>query len=197
MLGKGSFGLVYKATLNDGRTLAVKVFNSQVERAFESFEVECQVLRNLRHQNLANVVSSCSNANFKGLVLEFMDNGNLEKWLYSHNYFINMLQRLNIMIDVANALVYLHFENSTLVVHCDLKPNNNVLLDQDMNAHVSDLGIAKLLGQGNSFTITETLATLGYLAPGKSSYMYKLLFLFDPSIYLHFLLSLLFSQIYN
>jgi len=75
------------------------------------------------------------------------------------------LQRLNIMIDVASALEYLHHGSSIPVVHCDLKPSN-VLLDEDMIAHVSDFGISKLLDEGQSKTHTRTLATLGYVAPG-------------------------------
>lgn len=57
----------------------------------------------------------------------------------------------------------------TPVVHCDLKPSN-ILLDQDMVAPISDFGVSKLLGHEDSMTHTQTLATLGYLSPGKSSY---------------------------
>ncbi|CDP16049.1 unnamed protein product [Coffea canephora] len=163
-LGTGSFGSVYKGTLDDGRIVAVKVFKLQQEGAFNSFDAECEVLRSLRHRNLTKVISSCSNEDFKALVLEFMPNGSLEKWLYSHNYFLEIKQRLDILIDVACALQYLHYGLSTPVVHCDVKPSN-VLLDQDMVAHVTDFGVAKLLGHEDSFTYTNTLATLGYLAP--------------------------------
>ncbi|CDP12430.1 unnamed protein product [Coffea canephora] len=164
LLGTGSFGSVYRGTLDNGRVVAAKVFNLHVEGAFKSFDVECEVLRNLRHRNLTGVITSCSNPEFKALVLEFMPNGSLEKWLYSHNYFLDLMQRLDILIDVACALQYLHCEYSTPVIHCDLKPSN-VLLDQDMVAHLSDFGLTKLLGEENSITYTETLATLGYLAP--------------------------------
>ncbi|XP_027185104.1 probable LRR receptor-like serine/threonine-protein kinase At3g47570 [Coffea eugenioides] len=164
LLGAGSFGYVYRGTLDDGRVVAVKVFNLQVDGAFKSFDVECEVLCNLRHRNLTRVISSCSTPEFKALVLEFMPNGSLEKWLYSHNYFLDLMQRLDILIDVAGALQYLHCEYATPVIHCDLKPSN-VLLDQDMVPHLSDFGLTKLLGEENSITYTETLATLGYLAP--------------------------------
>ncbi|CAJ2639878.1 unnamed protein product [Trifolium pratense] len=68
------------------------------------------------------------------------------------------------MIDVASALEYLHHGSSIPVVHCDLKPAN-VLLDENMVARVSDFGIAKLMDEGQSKTHTQTLATIGYLAP--------------------------------
>ncbi|EYU22113.1 hypothetical protein MIMGU_mgv1a021589mg [Erythranthe guttata] len=170
LLGVGSFGSVYKAALRDGKIFAVKVFNALSEAASKSFEVECEVLRNIRHRNLTKVISSCSNEDFKALVLEYMPNGNLEKWLYSHNYCLDLMQRLNIMIDAACALEYLHHGYSTLIVHCDLKPSN-VLLDEEMVAHVSDFGIAKLMGEGESSVHTNTLATMGYIAPVNISYM--------------------------
>ncbi|KAK5844372.1 hypothetical protein PVK06_000508 [Gossypium arboreum] len=146
--------------------IAVKVFKLELEGAFKSFDVECDVLRNTRHRNLVKVISSCSNdLNFKALVLEFMANGSLDKWVYSNNQYLDILQRLNIMIDVASALEYLHHGNATPVVHCDLKPNN-VLLDEDMVAHLSDFGITKLSCEEVSMIQTVTMATFGYMAPG-------------------------------
>ncbi|XP_057797616.1 probable LRR receptor-like serine/threonine-protein kinase At3g47570 [Salvia miltiorrhiza] len=165
LLGMGSFGSVYRGILGNGKVIAVKVFKLQSEVAFRSFDIECEVLRNIRHRNLTKVISSCSNEEFKALVLEYMPKGNLEQWLYSHNYCLDFMKRLNIMIDVALALEYLHHGYSTPIVHCDLKPSN-VLLDEEMVAHVSDFGISKLLlDEEESIVITKTLATLGYIAP--------------------------------
>ncbi|XP_057799474.1 receptor kinase-like protein Xa21 isoform X1 [Salvia miltiorrhiza] len=168
LLGTGSSCSVYKGILNNGKDIAVKVFNMQLEGISRIFDVECEILRSIRHRNLTSVISSCSNEEFKALVLEYMPKGNLEKWLYSHNPCLNMMERLNIMIDVASALEYLHHGYSMPIVHSDLKPSN-VLLDEDMVAHVSDFGIAKLLCDGDSFVLTNTLATLGYIAPGEVS----------------------------
>ncbi|KAF5472324.1 hypothetical protein F2P56_009051 [Juglans regia] len=164
LLGEGSFGFVYKGTLLEGITVAIKVFNLQVDGAFKSFHIECEVLRNIRHRNLVKIITACCNMDFKALVLEYMPNGNLDMWLYSENRCLNMLQRLNIMIDVATAVEYLHLGYATPIVHCDLKPTN-VLLDENMVGHVADFGIAKLLGDGVSLTQTMTLATIGYMAP--------------------------------
>ncbi|KAH0664899.1 hypothetical protein KY285_026105 [Solanum tuberosum] len=164
LLGNGSFSMVYKGVLKDGTLLAAKVFNVQLDGAFKSFDTECRILRNLRHRNLTKVITSCSNLDFKALVLEYMPNGTLDKWLYSHNLFLNLLQRLDIMINVASAMDYLHNGYSTPVVHCDLKPSN-VLLDQEMVGHVSDFGIAKMLGAGEAFIQTRTISTIGYIAP--------------------------------
>ncbi|KAM7515099.1 hypothetical protein LguiA_004682 [Lonicera macranthoides] len=93
-----------------------------------------------------------------------MPNGSLEKWLYSYNYCLTILERLNIMIDVASVLEYLHHGQTTPILHCNLKPSN-VLLDKDMIAHVCDFGIAKLLGEDEFMAQTKTLATIGYMAP--------------------------------
>ncbi|PIN21427.1 Serine/threonine protein kinase [Handroanthus impetiginosus] len=164
LLGVGSFGSVYKGTFIDGTVVAVKVFNLQVEEALKSFDTECEILRSLRHRNLAKVISSCSNIDFRALLLEYMPNGSLENWLYSHDRLLNLSQRLSIMIDVASAIEYLHHGYTTPVVHCDLKPSN-VLLDDAMVAHVCDFGTAKLLNAEDNAALTRTLATFGYMAP--------------------------------
>ncbi|XP_019160228.1 PREDICTED: LRR receptor-like serine/threonine-protein kinase EFR isoform X2 [Ipomoea nil] len=164
LIGRGSFSSVFKGTFVDGVIAAIKVFNLDVQDSVRSFDVECQVLRNIRHRNLVKVITSCSNLDFRALILEYMPNGNLDKWLYSHNYFLDIYQRLGIMMDVANALEYLHHGHSFPVVHCDLKPGN-ILLDENMVAHVGDFGIAKLLDRDKATKQTKTMGTVGYMAP--------------------------------
>ncbi|XP_044497659.1 probable LRR receptor-like serine/threonine-protein kinase At3g47570 [Mangifera indica] len=164
LLGRGSYGSVYKGRLDDGMDLAVKVFHLHFDGAIKSFKTECELLSSFRHRNLVKVISSCTNEDFKGLILEYMPNGSLEKCLYSKNIVLDISQRLNIMIDVALGLEYLHFGCPTFIVHCDLKPNN-VLIDENLVAHLSDFGIAKLLGEEDSMTLTQTVATIGYMAP--------------------------------
>ncbi|PQQ05044.1 LRR receptor-like serine/threonine-protein kinase FLS2 [Prunus yedoensis var. nudiflora] len=119
---------------NENNLLGSGGFGS-LEGAFRSFDRECEMLSNIRHRNLIKIISCCSEIDFKAL-------------------------RLNIMIDVASALEYLHHGYSIPIVHCDMKPSN-ILLDDDMVAHVADFGIAKLLGGGDSVTQTMTLATVG------------------------------------
>ncbi|KAH9648480.1 protein kinase domain-containing protein [Citrus sinensis] len=165
LIGIGSFGSIYVARLQDGMEVAVKVFHQQYERALKSFEDECEVMKRIRHRNLVKIISSCSNDDFKALIMKYMPNGSLENCLYSGTCMLDIFQRLNIMIDVALALEYLHFGHSTPIIHCDLKPSN-VLLDEDMVAHISDFGIAKLLSGEDQLSIQiQTLATIGYMAP--------------------------------
>ncbi|XVF78748.1 hypothetical protein PTKIN_Ptkin14bG0160700 [Pterospermum kingtungense] len=163
MLGSSSFGSVYKGRLLDGTNVAIKVFNLQLEGAFRSFDIECEMLSKILHRNVVKIITCCSNVDFKALVLDFMPNGSLEKWLYSQDHFLHILQRIDIMIGVASALEYLHLGHPAPIVHC-VKPSN-ILLDEDIIAHVGDFGIAKLLGEGDLMIQTMTLATIGYMAP--------------------------------
>ncbi|KAL5545361.1 hypothetical protein UlMin_009145 [Ulmus minor] len=181
LIGSGSFGSVYKGILDgEEKIVAVKVLNLQKKGAIKSFMAECKALRNIRHRNLVRVLTTCSSVDYKGnefkaLVFEFMENGNLEKLLHTENEDENqprrlsLLQRLDIVIDVASALHYLHDECEQPVIHCDLKPSN-VLLDKDMIAHVSDFGIARLLSTTKSFSGEQSstvgiMGTIGYTAP--------------------------------
>ncbi|PNX71478.1 kinase-like protein [Trifolium pratense] len=102
---------------------------------------------------------------FKALVFEYMKNGTLEQWLHpriengEHPRTLDLDQRMNIIIDVASALHYLHHECGQLVLHCDLKPSN-VLIDEDIIAHVSDFGIARLVS-----AIDGIKGNVGYAPP--------------------------------
>ncbi|PHU16746.1 hypothetical protein BC332_12441 [Capsicum chinense] len=121
-------------------------------------------MRNVRHRNLVPVITTCSSEYIRAFVLQYMSNGSLENWLYREDCHLNLLQRITIILDAAMAIEYLHHGNETSIVHCDLKPSN-VLLDEDMVAHVGDFGISKILAVSKSIAHTETLGTLGYIAP--------------------------------
>ncbi|CAN4086566.1 unnamed protein product [Withania somnifera] len=183
LLGSGSFGTVYKGILysSNENPVAVKVLNLQRHSASKSFMAECQVLRNIWHRNLVKVITACSSIDFKGnnfkaIVYQFMKNGSLEEWLHQDSEgqiqrtSLNILQRLNIAIDVASALYYLHHQCEIPVVHCDLKPSN-ILLDDNMIAHVSNFGLARLVpsfsGEGNlnQFSSLGIQGTIGYAPP--------------------------------
>ncbi|XP_049392510.1 receptor kinase-like protein Xa21 [Solanum stenotomum] len=164
LIGVGSSGSVYKGTLSSGTVVAIKVLDLENEQVCKRFDTECEVMRNVRHKNLVPVITTCSSDYIRAFVLQFMPNGSLENWLYREESHLNLLQRVTIMLDVAVAIEYLHHGHNTPIVHCDLKPAN-VLLDEDMVAHVGDFGISKILAISKSMAHTETLGTLGYMAP--------------------------------
>ena len=182
LIGEGGFGSVYKGVLRTGEdgagtTLAIKVLDLQQRKASQSFYAECEALRNIRHRNLVKVITSCSSIDhtggeFKALVMEFMSNGSLYNWLNPEDSqsrsSLTLIQRLNIAIDVASAMDYLHHDCDPPIVHCDLKPGN-VLLDDDMAAHVGDFGLARFLSQNPSQSESSTIGlkgSIGYIAPG-------------------------------
>ncbi|KAI5325854.1 hypothetical protein L3X38_034928 [Prunus dulcis] len=182
LIGSGSFGSVYRGVLSsNGMVVAVKVLNLNQEGASKSFIDECKALRSIRHRNLLKIITACSSIDnqgneFKSLVSEFMENGSLDPWLHprddeqSQSKRLSLIQRLNVAIDVASALDYLHHDCETCIVHCDLKPSN-VLLDEDMVAHVGDFGLARfLLEASNNPTKTQTMSvglkgSIGYIPP--------------------------------
>ncbi|KAM4093815.1 hypothetical protein ACB094_06G147400 [Castanea mollissima] len=181
LIGFGSFGSVYKGLIHpEERSIAVKVLNLQQKGASKSFMVECNVLRNIRHRNLVKILTCCSSMDysgnqFKALVFDFMTNGSLDFWLHqgldneNQSRNLSLLQRLDVAIDVASAIDYLHNYSSQPIIHCDLKPSN-VLLNNDMVAHVSDFGLARLLPITNDSSGKQTSTigikgSIGYVAP--------------------------------
>ncbi|XP_028108666.1 probable LRR receptor-like serine/threonine-protein kinase At3g47570 [Camellia sinensis] len=160
LIGVGNYGSVYKEILDQVQTIvAVKVLNLQLSGASKSFMSECKALRTIRHRNLLKILSTCSSVDFQGnefkaLVYKFMANRSLEKWLHNDGIENNgqeeesrnlkLIQRLNIAIDVASAIDYLHCHCDSTIIHGDLK-SSNVLLDDEMIAHVGDFGLAKII----------------------------------------------------
>ncbi|KAK3226164.1 hypothetical protein Dsin_006026 [Dipteronia sinensis] len=140
--------------------VAIKLLNLHQKGPSRSFIDECNALRSIRHRNILKIITACSSIDhqgndFKALVFEYMSNGSLYQWLHSsdeeqhRNKKLSLMQRLNIAIDVASALYYLHHDCETPIIHCDLKPTN-VLLDDDMTAHVGDSGLARFLFEASN-----------------------------------------------
>jgi len=184
LLGKGSFGAVYKCALpGEGTIVAVKVLNLEQSGSTKSFIAECEALRRVRHRCLIKIITCCSSINkqgqdFKALLFEFMPNGSLHSWLHKRsdmltmNNTLSLAQRLDIAVDIIDALDYLHNHCQPPIVHCDLKPSN-ILIAEDMSARVGDFGISRILTESASRTLQNSNSTIGirgsigYVAPGK------------------------------
>ncbi|CAA7036661.1 unnamed protein product [Microthlaspi erraticum] len=184
LIGSGSFGTVFKALLpTENNLVAVKVLNMQRHGAMKSFMAECESLKDIRHRNLVKLLTACSSIDFKGnefraLIYEFMPNGSLDMWLHPEEVeetrrpsrTLTLIERLNITIDVASVLDYLHVHCHEPIAHCDLKPSN-ILLDDDLTAHVSDFGLARVLLKFdkdyflNQLSSGNVRGTIGYAAP--------------------------------
>ncbi|CAN0899406.1 Probable LRR receptor-like serine/threonine-protein kinase At3g47570 [Linum grandiflorum] len=184
LIGMGSFGSVYKAVIGESETtVAVKVFNLGGRGASKSFIAECEALRNIRHRNLMKIVTVCSSVDyhgndFKAVIYEYFANGSLEEWLHPQESSnscdfprrLTFLQRLNVAIDVASALDYLHHQCQVPLAHCDVKPSN-ILLDKDMTAHVGDFGLARFLtslsepSSAGQTSFIGLKGTIGYAPP--------------------------------
>ncbi|XBI42278.1 hypothetical protein VPH35_126630 [Triticum aestivum] len=180
LLGKGRYGTVYKGTL-ENFAAAVKVFNLQQSGSYKSFQDECEALRRVRHRCLVKIVTCCSSINhqgqdFRALVFELMPNGSLDRWIHpdiesqNRNGTLSLSQRLDIAVDLVDALDYLHNGCQPSIIHCDLKPSN-ILLTGDMRARIGDFGIARILNEGGSEASANSLSSIrirgsiGYVAP--------------------------------
>ena len=161
---------------------------------------KCEALRNIRHQNLVKVITCSSidyqGRDFKALVYEFLGNGNLDEWLHptprtnealEKPRKLSLLQRLNIAIDVASALDYLHYHCQTPIAHSDLKPSN-ILLNDEMIRHVGGFDLATFLHDATQDCSTNQASsigvrgTIGYTLLGKYNLHFLSFFLFPSPI---------------
>ncbi|XVE83307.1 hypothetical protein DITRI_Ditri16bG0078300 [Diplodiscus trichospermus] len=164
-LGKGSFGAVYKGTLYKGReTVAVKRLEKLMEEGETEFQAEMRAIGRTHHRNLVRLLGYCVEDSKRLLVYEYMANGSLAHLLFKATRRPNWNERLRIALDVARAVLYLHEECETPIIHCDIKPQN-ILMDDSWTAKISDFGLAKLLMGDQTRTYTGPRGTRGYMAP--------------------------------
>lgn len=141
-LGRGSYGFVYKAVLTDGRQVAVKRANAAtiIHTNSRDFEAELEILCNIRHSNIVNLLGYCAEMGERLLVYEFMPHGTLHDHLHEELSPLNWHLRLKISLQAARGLEYLHKEVTPPIVHRDVK-TSNILLDSDWGARIADFGL--------------------------------------------------------
>lgn len=179
IVGDGSFGLVYKARLSSGATVAIKKLNPDAFQGFREFRAEMETLGKLRHRNIVKILGYCVSGSDRLLIYEFIERGSLDNCLYEtstsaeadqdSNGYLPSRQplpwetRLKIMRGVANGLSYLHGLPQP-IIHRDIKAGN-VLLDSEFEAHIADFGLARMIETSNSHVSTQFAGTMGYMPP--------------------------------
>nr|AIE56238.1 lectin receptor kinase [Oryza sativa Indica Group]AIE56239.1 lectin receptor kinase [Oryza sativa Indica Group]AIE56240.1 lectin receptor kinase [Oryza sativa Indica Group]AIE56241.1 lectin receptor kinase [Oryza sativa Indica Group]AIE56242.1 lectin receptor kinase [Oryza sativa Indica Group] len=165
VLGTGASGVVYKGQLQDefGTNIAVKKIEKLQQEAQKEFLVEVQTIGQTFHRNLVRLLGFCNEGTERLLVYEFMSNGSLNTFLFSDTH-PHWSLRVQVALGVARGLLYLHEECNKQIIHCDMKPQN-ILLDDNFVAKISDFGLAKLLPVNQTQTNTGIRGTRGYVAP--------------------------------
>ncbi|KAK3440692.1 hypothetical protein EUGRSUZ_B00978 [Eucalyptus grandis] len=166
-IGEGGFGPVYKGTLSNGTIIAVKQLSSRSKQGNREFLNEIGMISALQHPNLVKLYGCCIEGNQLLLVYEYLENNSLARALFGRDdqqIELDWATRKKICLGIARGLAYLHEESRLKIVHRDIKAAN-VLLDKELNAKISDFGLAKLNEEDNTHISTRIAGTIGYMAP--------------------------------
>ncbi|KAJ4977928.1 hypothetical protein NE237_008708 [Protea cynaroides] len=168
-LGRGGSGIVYKGNLSDDRVVAVKKLGDIIQGE-EEFWAEVSTFGRINHMNLVRMWGFCSEKIHRLLVYEYVENGSLDKHLFSNHdsdehTLLGWKERFKIALGTARGLAYLHHECLEWIIHCDVKPEN-ILLERNFEAKIADFGLAKLSQRGRSGSeFSRIRGTRGYMAP--------------------------------
>ncbi|KAL1209213.1 Receptor-like protein kinase [Cardamine amara subsp. amara] len=167
VLGKGGFGIVYHGYVNGTEQVAVKVLSQASTHGHKQFKAEVELLLRVHHKNLVSLVGYCEKGKELALVYEYMANGDLKEFL-SEKRGESVLRwgtRLQIALEAAQGLEYLHKGCRPPIVHRDVK-TANILLDEHFQAKLADFGLSRsFLNEGESHVSTVVAGTIGYLDP--------------------------------
>ncbi|XP_059646220.1 calcium/calmodulin-regulated receptor-like kinase 1 [Cornus florida] len=163
LVGQGAFGPVYRAQMSTGETVAVKVLATDSKQGEKEFQTEVTLLGRLHHRNLVNLVGYCAEKSQHMLIYVYMSKGSVASHLYSENHEpLSWDLRVQIALDVARGLEYLHDGAVPPVIHRDIK-SSNILLDQSMRARVADFGLSR--EEMVNKHVSNIRGTFGYLDP--------------------------------
>uniref|UniRef100_A0A2N9EI32 Protein kinase domain-containing protein n=1 Tax=Fagus sylvatica TaxID=28930 RepID=A0A2N9EI32_FAGSY len=170
IIGEGGFGKVYLGILEDETQVAVKLLSPSSKQGYKEFRAEAQLLMIVHHKNLVFLVGYCDEGENKALIYEYMANGNLQQHLsVTNTNVLNWNQRLQIAVDAAHGLEYLHNGCKPPIIHRDLK-TSNILLNENMQAKIADFGLSRAFAtEHDSHVSTCPAGTLGYLDPASQA----------------------------
>ncbi|KAM0890358.1 hypothetical protein ACQ4PT_027150 [Festuca glaucescens] len=164
-IGQGGFGAVYYAELR-GEKAAIKKMDMQ---ATQEFLAELKVLTHVHHLNLVRLIGYCTEGSLF-LVYEFIENGNLSQHLRGTGYEpLSWTERVQIALDSARGLEYIHEHTVPVYIHRDIK-SANILIDKNTRAKVADFGLTKLTEVGGTSLQTRVVGTFGYMPPEYARY---------------------------
>ncbi|KAJ8539556.1 hypothetical protein K7X08_013808 [Anisodus acutangulus] len=164
LLGTGGYGEVYYGTLDDGTVVAVKCAKLGNTKGTDQVLNEVRILCQVNHKNLLRILGCCVELEQPLLVYEYVPNGTLSDHLHGKSKLLTWDCRLSIAHATAEGLAYLHFSAVPPIYHRDVK-SSNILLDEKLNAKVSDFGLSRLAHADLSHVSTCAQGTLGYLDP--------------------------------
>lgn len=168
LVGTGGFGEVYKARLMDGSVVAVKKLMHFTGQGDREFTAEMETIGKIKHRNLVPLLGYCKVGDERLLVYEYMNNGSLDVLLHERDKTdvgLDWATRKKIAVGSARGLAFLHHSCIPHIIHRDMK-SSNVLLDDNLDAYVSDFGMARLVNAVDShLTVSKLLGTPGYVAP--------------------------------
>lgn len=169
-VGQGGFGTVYKGRLEDGNLVAIKRAKSGVhdKNSGAEFRSEVRTLEKVEHLNLVKFYGYLEQEEERIIVVEYVPNGTLREHLdCMQGDVLEFSARLDIAIDVAHAVTYLHMYIDHPIIHRDIK-SSNILLTENLRAKVADFGFARLAADseaGETHVSTQVKGTAGYLDP--------------------------------
>ncbi|GLT81582.1 hypothetical protein SLE2022_000250 [Rubroshorea leprosula] len=165
LIGTGGFGSTYKAELVPGYHVAVKRLSAGRFQGIKQFDAEIRTLGRIRHENLVTLIGYYVGESEMFLIYNYLSGGNLETFIHDKsgkNVQWSVIHK--IAINIAQALAFLHDSCVPRIVHRDIKPSN-ILLDDELNAYLSDFGLARLLKVSETHATTDVAGTFGYVAP--------------------------------
>jgi serine/threonine protein kinase len=164
-IGSGGFGATYRAEVAPGVLVAIKKLAIGKKHGDKEFQAEVRILGQCRHPQLVTLLGYHISESGMFLIYNYLPGGNLERFIQERGKRPISWRRLHkIALDVACALSYMHDECVPRILHRDVKPNN-ILLDNECNAYLSDFGLARFLRNSETHATTDVAGTFGYVAP--------------------------------